>query len=82
MGNNIEIRKLSPELAEDYVHFFDITPHSEIPDSDDCKCYCVWWFNDDQDVDHIDYLLSKEKRRDCAIQKNKRKQNTGLPCLP
>lgn len=42
MGNNIEIRKLSPELAEDYVHFFDITPHSEIPDSDDCKCYCVW----------------------------------------
>jgi len=36
---NIEIRKSSSELAEDYVHFFDITPHSKKPDSDDCKCY-------------------------------------------
>jgi hypothetical protein len=40
---NIEIKKLSPELTEDYVRFFDVTPHSEKPDADECKCYCVWW---------------------------------------
>lgn len=68
---NIEIRKLTPELTEDYIHFFDITPHSEIPDSDEYKCYCVWWVNEDQDVNNIDYLLSKEKRRNYAIQKIK-----------
>jgi GNAT superfamily N-acetyltransferase len=66
---NIQIQKLSSELIEDYVRFFDITPHTEKPDSDDCKCYCVWWCNDDQDVDHIDYLLTKEKRRNYAIKK-------------
>lgn len=74
---NIEIRKLSPELTEDYVRFFDITPHSEIPDSDDCKCYCVWWCSDDQDVNHIDHLLSKEKRRNYAIQKIKENKIQG-----
>ena len=29
---NIEIRRLTPELADDYVHFFDITPHDEYVD--------------------------------------------------
>lgn len=38
---NIEIKKLSPELTEDYLRFFDTTPHSERPDEGDCKCYCV-----------------------------------------
>lgn len=74
---NIEIAKLTPELAEDYVHFFDVTPHSEKPDSDECKCYCVWWCNDDQDVNNIDHLLSKEKRRNYAIQKIKENKIQG-----
>lgn len=42
---NIEIKRLSPQLVDDYLHFFDVTPHSEKPDNDDCKCYCVWWCN-------------------------------------
>lgn len=25
---NIEIRRLTPGLAEDYARFFDVTPHS------------------------------------------------------
>ena len=25
---NIEIRKLTPELVDDYVYFFDTTPHA------------------------------------------------------
>ena len=37
---NIEIRKLTPELAEDYACFFDETPHN---DEYKHKCYCVSW---------------------------------------
>jgi len=65
---DIIIRKLSPELIDDYLHFFDVTPHSERPDEDECKCYCVWWCAAEQDPDNIGYLLSREKRRGYAAQ--------------
>lgn len=42
---NIKIKKLTPELADDYVHFFDTTPHDD--NIDEHKCYCVCWCNDD-----------------------------------
>ena len=60
---NIEIRKLVPDLAEDYVRFFDRTPHSD--NIDDHKCYCVCWCNDDSEGK--DFSLA-EKRRDYALQ--------------
>lgn len=41
----IEIKRLTPDLADDYVHFFDITPHDEYVDAH--KCYCVCWRADD-----------------------------------
>lgn len=57
----IEIRRLSSELADDYVHFFDVTPHDEYVD--DHKCYCVCWCADDyQGKD----FSSVEKRRTAA----------------
>ena len=68
---NIKVRKLISELAEDYVNFFDVTPHSERPDDNECKCYCVWWCKEDHDVNNIDYLLSPELRRTYAIEKIK-----------
>ena len=37
---NIEIRKLTPDMAEDYVRFFNNTPHNE---KHNMKCYCVCW---------------------------------------
>lgn len=60
---DIDIRKLTPELAEDYVHFFDVTPHDD--HMDEHKCYCVCWCN----VDALgqDYS-TKEKRREYALQ--------------
>lgn len=42
---NIEIRRLTPDLAEDYVQFFDVTPHDQNVDAH--KCYCVCWCSDD-----------------------------------
>jgi len=63
----IEIRKLTPDLADDYIRFFDTTPHSERPDDKECKCYCVWWCSDD--YEGKEYIISSpEKRRDYAIQ--------------
>ena len=63
----IEIRKLTPDLAEEYVHFFDVTPHDI--NIDENKCYCVIWRSDDSysgDGDH--WFPSREERRDHAIQ--------------
>ncbi len=61
---NIEIRQLTPELVDDYIHFFDTTPHAD--QKEDHKCYCVWWCNDDSEGK--DFTSSLEKRRDYAIQ--------------
>lgn len=61
---NIEIRKLTPALVADYVHFFDTTPHAT--KKDEHKCYCVWWCSDD--YEGKDLASSPRKRRDYAIQ--------------
>jgi len=64
---NIEIRKLTPDLAEAYVHFFDITPHDV--NIDERKCYCVTWRSDDSYVGDGDHWYStRAERRDRAIQ--------------
>lgn len=64
---DIEIRKLTPELSDDYIRFFDKTPHSEKPDDDECKCYCVWWCSDD--YEGKEYITtSQAKRKEYAIQ--------------
>lgn len=60
---SIEIRKLTPALADEYVRFFDATPHDNNVDAH--KCYCVCWCNDD--CEGKDFS-SREKRRACAIQ--------------
>jgi len=55
---NIQIRKLTPELYRDYLHFFDTTPHST--NKEEHKCYCVCWSNDNyKDKDYS----TAEKRR-------------------
>jgi GNAT superfamily N-acetyltransferase len=59
----IEIRKLTPDLAEEYVNFFDITPHDD--NVEEHKCYCVCWCNDDyRNKD----LSTAEKRRALAFK--------------
>jgi len=58
----IEIRKLIPGLAEDYVNFFDTTPHDD--NMDEHKCYCVCWCNDDYDGKDFSTV---DKRRKYAL---------------
>ncbi len=60
---NIQIRRLAPDLAEDYVRFFDTTPHSD--NVNEHKCYCVCWCSDDSEGK--DYS-SAEKRRAFAVE--------------
>ena len=61
---NIEIRKLTPDLAEDYITFFDTTPHN---DKYKVKCYCVYWCNEDSEGKE-DRFYTKTARREYAIQ--------------
>lgn len=60
---NIEIRRLTPDLAQDYVRFFDTTPHAT--NKEEHRCYCVWWCNDDCEGKDFSTV---EKRRDLAIR--------------
>lgn len=57
----IEIRRLSPKLAEDYLRFFDETPHSTGKKED--KCYCVCWASTTTSAEECS---SAEKRRAMA----------------
>ncbi|MDR0324999.1 MAG: GNAT family N-acetyltransferase [Oscillospiraceae bacterium] len=40
----IEIRKLTPDFAEEYARFFDRTPHNDAGDR--AKCYCISFCSD------------------------------------
>ena len=62
----IEIRRLTPDMAEDYVHFFDVTPHDV--NIDEQECYCVTWRSDDsyENADH--WFPTREERRSKAVE--------------
>lgn len=60
---NIKVRKLTSELAKDYIRFFDTTPHDD--NIDENKCYCVCWCNDD--FEGKDFSTA-EKRREYAYK--------------
>lgn len=60
---DIEIKRLSPALLEDYLRLFDTTPHDDGIDAH--KCYCVCWSSADaQGVDDS----TPERRRALAIE--------------
>ena len=65
---DIEIRKLTPELAEDYVRFFDVTPHDDGTVKDALPCYCITWRSDNsyQGDDH--WYPTREERRARALE--------------
>lgn len=63
---DIEIRRLSPDLAEAYAQFFDDTPHDV--NIDENKCYCVIWRSDDAYADgSAHWFPTREERRERAI---------------
>ena len=61
---NIEIKRLTPDLAEDYLHFFDVTPHDD--NIVEHKCYCVCWCSADHRI--ATDFSSRDKRRELARQ--------------
>jgi len=69
---NIEIRKLTPDLAEAYAHFFDVTPHDDHSNKDELPCYCVTWRTDDtyasdENGNYNHWFAAREERRARAI---------------
>lgn len=66
---NIKIRKLTSDLAEDYAHFFEVTPHDDKTVKDELPCYCVTWRSDDSYInDNRHWFPTREERRERAIQ--------------
>jgi GNAT superfamily N-acetyltransferase len=63
---NIEIRKLTPDMAEEYTHFFDVTPHDV--NTDESKCYCVTWRSDDSYIGESYWYPTREERREHAVK--------------
>lgn len=63
---DIKIRKLTPEMAEDYAHFFDVTPHDV--NIDERKCYCVTWRSDESLLGDDHWYPTREERRSHAIE--------------
>ncbi|MCP1226499.1 GNAT family N-acetyltransferase [Sebaldella sp. S0638] len=60
----IEIKKLTPGLLEDYLYFFENTAHKDIKDHD-VRCYCMSWCSDDQKEEDFP---SAEIRRNYAVR--------------
>lgn len=69
---NIDICKLTPNHAEDYVNFFDATPHDD--NVIEHKCYCVCWCSENSE--NRDFS-SREKRREIALQYVKERKIQG-----
>ncbi len=62
----ISIKKLIPDLAEEYVCFFDVTPHDN--GGDENKCYCVTWRCDASFAHAGHWFPTREERRTRALQ--------------
>ena len=60
---NIEIKKLTPADAEEYIRFFDTTPHDD--HNPENTCYCVSWCSDDHRA-MADYPSREERRKMAA----------------
>lgn len=58
---DITIKKLTPELAEDYACFFDTTPHAT--GKKEHRCYCIWWSSAGVDGERIETV---QERRELA----------------
>ena len=66
---DITVRRLTPELAEEYVRFFDVTPHDDRSAKDELPCYCVTWRSDDAyDENNAHWYPTREERRERAAQ--------------
>ena len=61
---NIIIRRLTANLLDDYLCFFETDAHADNPHED--RCYCVGWCNADHRIEMG--FSSPEKRRETAIQ--------------
>ena len=58
LSKRLNILPLTPELCDDYLHFFDVTPHAD--ELDEYKCYCVFWSSTSCEKEDIS---TAEKRR-------------------
>ncbi len=63
---NVKIQKLTPDLAEEYIHFFDTTPHNV--NGAENKCYCVTWRSDESLASDGHWFATCEEKREHALK--------------
>ena len=73
LGINIKIKKLTPDLAEDYARFFDTTPHDDHTVKTELPCYCITWRSDDtyacdDNGNWNHWFHTREERRERAVE--------------
>ena len=62
----IEIRRLTSELAEDYARFHDATPYRD--GKEEIHCYCVSWRSGGWSDESGHWFPTREERRAKAIE--------------
>ena len=63
LKEKLNILPLSPELCDDYLRFFDVTPHAD--ELGEYKCYCVFWCSASYEGEDI----SAAENRRCLAEK-------------
>lgn len=63
---DVEIRRLTPDLTEDYLYFFENVAHEDNPQED--RCYCVCWCSADHRRKSFFYFSTPKKRRKLAVR--------------
>lgn len=63
---DVEIRRLTPDLMEDYLYFFEHAAHEDNPQED--RCYCVCWCSADHRRKSNFYFSTPKKRRKLAVR--------------
>jgi GNAT superfamily N-acetyltransferase len=69
MTDSIVVKPLTPDLAEAYAQFFDVTPHDDGSNKDELPCYCVTWRSDAAYAENPNHWFpTREERRARAIE--------------
>ena len=64
----IDIKRLTPCMAEEYARFFEATPHDDRTVKDELPCYCVTWRSDESCTGENDHWYpTREERRSRAV---------------
>lgn len=76
---DIEIKRLSSDLLEDYLHFFETDAHADNPDED--RCYCVGRCNANEKSKCLNCISRLRFMTNVIIENNKNEKVKSIFCF-